>query len=44
MTRRLTIWIVALAIACAGIGYVTAHISAAGHAAGGSQPLAVVNG
>ena len=44
MSRRLAIWIAALAVACGSTGYVAAQISAAGHHSGGSQPLAVVNG
>ena len=44
VSRRLATWIAALAVACGGTGYVAAQISAAGHHAGGPQPLAVVNG
>ena len=44
MSRRFATWLAALAVACAGTGYVAAQIATADHPSGAAQPLAVVNG
>jgi hypothetical protein len=44
MTRTLTAWITAMAVALGAIGYAAGTLDAAHQTAAGSQPATVVNG